>query len=195
MMRNLYFGCWDRDDLHPEPSAEPTPSSASVPSRLKAEESRRAALLSNAVKATERTRAALITVRQFDGTGNAILAVNHLQGCHGELRIAIQSLVSDLEEAYERLRGDGGVSRGPEMNVVYVDEISAVASERPAEPLSEPIPAPAPLSVPLQPEPSVSAAGGRISGVILVPGVPSPADVARAKDAARSRALRARWGA
>ncbi|MEA5454495.1 hypothetical protein SPF06_07155 [Sinomonas sp. JGH33] len=195
MMRNLYFGCWDRDDLHPESNAEPTPSSALVPSRLKTEESRRAALLSDAVKAAERTRAALITVRQFDGTGNAILAVNHLQGCHGELRMAIQSLVSDLEGAYERLRSVAPGVRGPEPDVTFVDEISAVASERPAEPLSEPIPAPSPLSEPLKPEPSVSSAGGRISSVILVPGVPSPSDVARAKEAAPSRALRARWGA
>ncbi|WP_422934957.1 hypothetical protein [Sinomonas sp. P47F7] len=163
-------------------------------------------LHTSALKSAERLRTALLTVRQFDATGNADLAIEHLRACEGEVRAAIRALIDGVDTAYAVLDPDDGLD-GPRQEIRFVDEVhqaSAEATERPAEPLSEPIQSPAPLSEPIKPEPSVSA-GGRVAlpiGAVVLEGVtiaeaggrgvPSPADVARLDV---RRVMQGRWRA
>jgi hypothetical protein len=166
--KRLFLDCWDKPDLRPEEyrhlDATPGPVVALAPARLANERKRRSLMIDRVVRDAELLKSAAFSVRQFDQTGHADLALDHLTALANQIRASVAALVDSIETAYET----------HEQNA-----LAALAGKDPAGPLSEPLPAPEPVHEPLPEEPAKSAP----------PAGPSPADVARIKtDLARINA-------
>jgi hypothetical protein len=153
----LFLDCWDKPDLRPTDhrhlEGTPGPVIALAPARLAAEQKRRSLLIDRIVRLTELTKSAAFSVRQFDQTGHADLALDHLTALKAQLATAVDALVNAVEDAYET----------HEKNT-----LAALAGKDPG-PVSQPIPEPEPVHEPLPAKPTISAP----------PEGPSPANLAR----------------